>query len=91
MTPKEQSLVRGFRQWARALKNDDRETMRDIEKGWYRDAAQAPDYRWETKQERDNLIRDMRAKGIKPRVIAHRLQLDRMYVYEAIWRVKDHV
>ena len=34
LTKKEREAVAGFRQWAKALRDDDRDTLRKIEREW---------------------------------------------------------
>lgn len=88
LTEKERGIVSGFRQWAEALKRDDGPAMRAIEREWYKDARNLI---WNTKAERNMLIRRLHNSGLKPGIIAYKLGINRLMVWRVLRGDHDNV
>lgn len=85
LNEKERGIVAGFRQWAEALRDDDNDRLREIERDWYNDSSK---YQWSTKQERDDLIIELWQGGARRNRIAYDLQIPVYLVNQAIQRVR---
>ncbi len=83
MTSREKAVIAGFREWAHALKTEDKDTMRRLEREWYvLDHKQ----RWRDKKERNQWILDARAGGMRPVEIAYEMGLPRHIVDNVIYK-----
>lgn len=85
LTQKEQEAVAGFRQWAKALASDDNQTMRALERVWYKDTSK---YHWSTQEERDAIILGLYEDGCARKRIAYELQIPYYWIEQAIRRQK---